>query len=155
MSTAVTVHIERSTLMRTLSQSKRKISAIIRWNAWVQKPFMVVLNVTDAGSQSNEIIDLVAMIGLGDGNRSAAGRLRNDVRRSLKSVFSSKTRDKLKNTEQRMAVRPRLSVVTMLSLRAVQRALSVPSVMITVRVCCFNPDHHQPTDLLNSDLTSP
>jgi hypothetical protein len=60
--------------------------------------------VADAASQSNEIIDLVAMIGLGDGNRSAAGRLRNDVRRSLKSVFSSKTRDKLKNTEQRMAV---------------------------------------------------
>ena len=54
--------------------------------------------------QSHEIIDLVAMIGLGDGNKSAAGRLRNDVRRNLKSVFSSKTRDKLKNTEQRMAV---------------------------------------------------
>ena len=55
--------------------------------------------------QSHEIIDLVAMLGLGDGNKTAAGRLRNDVRRSIKSVFSSKTRDKLKNTEQRMAVR--------------------------------------------------
>jgi len=56
-------------------------------------------------AQSHEIIDLVAMLGLGDGNKTAAGRLRNDVRRSIKSVFSSKTRDKLKNTEQRMAVR--------------------------------------------------
>ena len=59
-------------------------------------------------AQSHEIIDLVAMLGLGDGNKSAAGRLRNDVRRNLKTVFSSKTRDKLKNTEQRMAVRATL-----------------------------------------------
>ena len=64
-----------------------------------------MLNVCASYAQSHEIIDLVAMLGLGDGNKTAAGRLRNDVRRSIKSVFSSKTRDKLKNTEQRMAVR--------------------------------------------------
>ena len=87
-------------------------SAILTLIDWVEHPIPRPFGIPQRHSsckavyrsQSYEIIDLVAMIGLGDGNKSAAGRLRNDVRRNLKAVFSSKTRDKLKNTEQRMAV---------------------------------------------------
>lgn len=46
----------------------------------------------------------MALIGLGDSNKKAAGRLKNDLRRSLGKQFSSKTRDLLAHVEQRMAV---------------------------------------------------
>ncbi len=55
--------------------------------------------------QSKEIMDLVALIGLGNSNKKAAGRLKNDLRRGLRKQFSSKTRDLLAHVEQRMAVR--------------------------------------------------
>ena len=50
-------------------------------------------------------MDLVALLGLGDSNKKTLGRLRNDVRRGVRRVLSAKTRDNLKNTEERMAVR--------------------------------------------------
>lgn len=55
--------------------------------------------------QSREIMDLVELIGLGDGNKKAIGRLKNDVRRSVRKTFSPKTRDVLKNVEARLSVR--------------------------------------------------
>lgn len=55
--------------------------------------------------QSAEIMDLVQLIGLGEGNKKALGRLKNDVRRSVRKIFSPKTRNILKDVEPRLAVR--------------------------------------------------
>mmetsp|Transcript_21092 Transcript_21092/g.63458 ORF Transcript_21092/g.63458 Transcript_21092/m.63458 type:complete len:540 (-) Transcript_21092:1209-2828(-) len=69
-------------------------------------------------AKSKEIIDLVALIGLGDSNKKAAGRLKNDLRRSLGKQFSSKTRDLLAHVEQRMA--GMVSDVTTLCMRVMR-----------------------------------
>lgn len=64
------------------------------------------LHVLSNHLQSREIMDLVELIGLGDGNKKALGKLKNDVRRNVRKTFSPKTRDVLKHVEERMNVRP-------------------------------------------------
>lgn len=51
-----------------------------------------------------EIINLVELIGLGEGNKTSLGRLKNDVKRSVRKTLSSKTRDVLKDVEPRLTV---------------------------------------------------
>jgi hypothetical protein len=46
----------------------------------------------------------VELIGLGEGNKKPLGRLKNDVKRSLRKTFSAKTRDILKDVEPRLSV---------------------------------------------------
>jgi hypothetical protein len=58
--------------------------------------------------QSVEIMNLVELIGLGEGNKTSLGRLKNDVKRSVRKTLSAKTRDVLKDVE------PRLTVCTVL-----------------------------------------
>lgn len=55
--------------------------------------------------QSAEIMDLVELIGLGEGNKKAVGKLKNDMRRTLRKTLSSKTRNILKDVEPRLSVR--------------------------------------------------
>ena len=54
--------------------------------------------------QSVEIMNLVELIGLGEGNKSSLGRLKNDVKRSVRKTLSAKTRDVLKDVEPRLTV---------------------------------------------------
>jgi hypothetical protein len=54
--------------------------------------------------QSVEIMNLVELIGLGEGNKTSLGRLKNDVKRSVRKTLSAKTRDVLKDVEPRLTV---------------------------------------------------
>ena len=64
----------------------------------------VTLGFCDCDLQSVELINLVELIGLGEGNKTSLGRLKNDVKRSVRKTLSSKTRDVLKDVEPRLTV---------------------------------------------------
>lgn len=49
-------------------------------------------------------MNLVELIGLGEGNKKPLGKLKNDVKRSVRKTFSAKTRDILKDVEPRLTV---------------------------------------------------
>ena len=109
------------------------------------------LHLTLLVAQSKEIMSLVELIGLGDGNKSSVGRLKNDVRRSVRKTFSPKTRDVLKHVEQRMGVRPRGSSfpVSTCTVRLTSAATAwrqrggIPHIQTTISseylVCVFGP----------------
>lgn len=69
-------------------------------------------------AKSKEIKDLVALIGLGTTNETSFGRWRNEVRRSIRTKVSSKTRDLLAHVELRMATM--VSDVTTLCMRVMR-----------------------------------
>jgi hypothetical protein len=69
-------------------------------------------------AKSVEIINLVELIGLGEGNKSSLGRLKNDVKRSVRKTLSAKTRDVLKDVEPRLT--EMVSDVTTLCIRVMR-----------------------------------
>jgi hypothetical protein len=100
-------------------------------------PIVSILTVGDL--QSAEIIRLVDLIGLGEGNKKPLGRLKNDLKRSVSRTFSAKTRDILKDVEPRLSVCTVAStdMSTSLSFLALQIQLSVHALYIWLTKQCM------------------